>query len=141
VRNLTGLLGLVGLAMVAPVAGCGGSGVPTAAVPDDDPLVPSSDIIAKARALGDTPWASIDHVIEYDANIQPGNSGGPLVVADGRVVGVDYAAASFTNQSQSFAIAASDARSIVERLRQGENVDSLGVNSQAIVLATFDLAG
>jgi serine protease Do len=98
-------------------------------------------IIAKARAFGDTPWASIDHAIEHDANIQPGNSGGPLVVADGRVVGVDYAAASFTNQSQFFAIAAGDARPIVERLRQGENVDSLGVNSQAIVSEDGTLSG
>lgn len=98
-------------------------------------------IIAKARAFGDTPWASIDHVIEHDANIQPGNSGGPLVVADGRVVGVDYAAASFTNQSQFFAIAASDARPIVERLRVGEDVDSLGINSQAVVSDDGSLSG
>jgi serine protease Do len=98
-------------------------------------------IVAKARAFGDTPWASIDHVIEHDANIQPGNSGGPLVVADGRVAGVDYAAASFTNQSQFFAIAASDARPIVEQLRQGNDVDSIGVNSQAIVSDDGSLSG
>jgi serine protease Do len=98
-------------------------------------------IVAKARAFGDTPWASIDHVLEHDANIQPGNSGGPLVVADGRVAGVDYAAASFTNQSQFFAIAASDARPIVEQLRQGKNVDSIGVNSQAIVSDDGSLSG
>lgn len=98
-------------------------------------------IIAKARAFGDTPWASIDHVIEHDANIQPGNSGGPLVVADGRVAGVDYAAASFTNQSQFFAIAASDARPIVEQLRQGIDVDSIGVNSHAVVSADGSWSG
>ena len=38
-------------------------------------------IVAKAQASGETPWASIDSTIEHDANIQPGNSGGPLVAA------------------------------------------------------------
>ena len=44
-------------------------------------------IIAKAEAGGDlTGTSSIDHTVEHDANIQPGNSGGPLVGADGKVV-------------------------------------------------------
>ncbi len=98
-------------------------------------------IVAKARAFGDTPWASIDHVIEHDANIQPGNSGGPLVDPDGRVVGVDYASANFTNQSQFFAIAAGEARTIVERLERGEDVDSIGINGQAVVADDGSLSG
>ena len=35
-------------------------------------------IISKARADGDTSWASLDYVLEHDARINPGNSGGPL---------------------------------------------------------------
>ena len=46
-------------------------------------------IVAKAEAGGDlTGTSSIDHTIEHDANIQPGNSGGPLVDAEGKVVAV-----------------------------------------------------
>ena len=49
-------------------------------------------IVAKAEAGGDiTGTSSIDHTIEHDANIQPGNSGGPLVGSDGKVVAVNYA--------------------------------------------------
>ncbi|MGA1344847.1 MAG: protein kinase domain-containing protein [Ilumatobacteraceae bacterium] len=88
-------------------------------------------IVAKARAIGDTNWASVDHVIEHDANIQPGNSGGALVTAEAKVVGVNYAGGSLTNQSQFFAIANDIARPLVQRLTQGENVDSIGINGQA----------
>jgi serine protease Do len=42
-----------------------------------------SGIVSKENADGETNWASVDHVIEHDANIQPGNSGGPLVTDDG----------------------------------------------------------
>ena len=38
-------------------------------------------IVSKARAGGETSWASVDAVIEHDATINPGNSGGPLVTA------------------------------------------------------------
>ena len=41
-------------------------------------------IVAKAEPRRPTGWASIDHTIEHDASIQPGNSGGPLVATAGR---------------------------------------------------------
>ena len=48
-------------------------------------------IISKADAPGETEWASVDAILEHDARIRPGNSGGPLVNDDMQVVGVNYA--------------------------------------------------
>jgi serine protease Do len=87
-------------------------------------------IVSKARANGETPWASIDAVIEHDARINPGNSGGPLLAEDGHVVGVNYAVNIFDGQN--FAIAAPMARAIVDELAAGTAVQSIGINGQAV---------
>lgn len=97
-------------------------------------------IVAKAQASGETPWASIDFTLEHDANIQPGNSGGPLVSADGKVVAVNYATGARTNQSQFFAIDHSLAQEVVGELTNGD-FESLGINGQAVVDEEAGLAG
>ncbi len=86
-------------------------------------------IVSKARADGDTNWASVNKVIEHDATINPGNSGGPLVDKNGQVVAVNYAGNSETNQY--FSISRDDALAVIEKLRAGENVDSIGINGEA----------
>ena len=69
-----------------------GQEVYAAGFPLGDPeFTMTRGIVAKAQAAGDTPWASIDYTLEHDANIQPGNSGGPLIATDGKVVAVNYA--------------------------------------------------
>ena len=101
-----------------------------AGYPGGDRFTLTRGIVAKTDAGGDTNWASVDSVIEHDAKINPGNSGGPLVDEQARVVGVNYAGAAETDQN--FAIAAGQAQEIVDQLREGENVDSLGINGQAV---------
>lgn len=96
-------------------------------------------IISKARAVGVTDWASIDYVLEHDATINPGNSGGPLVDGSGHVVGINYAASSST--SQYFAISRDVATSLIGTLRDGQNVDSIGVNGVAVVSEDGSLSG
>jgi serine protease Do len=98
---------------------------------DTEPTL-TKGIVSKAKAMGDTQWASINHVVEHDANIQPGNSGGPLVTSDGNVLGINYAGADRgnTGTTQFFAIANDIARPIVDRLRTGD-FETLGVNGQA----------
>ncbi len=96
-------------------------------------------IVSKARAGGETDWASVDNVLEHDATINPGNSGGPLVDSDGRVVGINYAASSFT--SQYFAIARREALEIIDVLSAGGNVDSVGVNGVAVTSDDGSLSG
>lgn len=87
-------------------------------------------IVSKANAGGDTGWASVEGVIQHDATINPGNSGGPLVTGDGQVVGINYA--SLASANQYFAITADTAQSVISTLRQGQNLDSVGVNGTAV---------
>lgn len=87
-------------------------------------------IVSKAKAGGDTSWASVDGVLQHDATINPGNSGGPLVTGDGQVVGVNYA--SLASANQYFAITADTAQGVINTLRQGRNLDSIGINGTAV---------
>ncbi|MFO7537940.1 MAG: trypsin-like peptidase domain-containing protein [Chloroflexota bacterium] len=88
-------------------------------------------IVSKARTDGRTNWASVANVIEHDATINPGNSGGPLVTSDGKVVAVNYAGASSVGQF--FAIAQPQALPVIEQMRQGNDVLSLGINGTAVL--------
>lgn len=88
-------------------------------------------IISKEKADGQTSWASMDYSLGHDATINPGNSGGPLVAGDGSVVGVNYS--SRANANQYFAIDNKIAHSVIEQLRQGKDVDSIGINGTAIL--------
>jgi serine protease Do len=86
--------------------------------------------IVKAQASGDTGWASIEYALEHDANTQPGNSGGPLVSEDGRVIGVVYAGGDIGGYgtNQFFAIPGEIARRVADILATGVDQDSIGVN-------------
>ncbi len=88
-------------------------------------------IIAKERASGDTSWASIDNVLQHDADIAPGNSGGPLIDENAQVVGINYR---LNDSGQFFAISRDEALPLIEALRSGINVDSLGINSEAVTV-------
>ena len=98
---------------------------------ENEPTI-TKGIVSKAKANGNMAWASVDHILEHDANIQPGNSGGALVTADGRVIGVNFAGgdAFGTGTAQFFAIANDLARPVIDRLRKGD-FETLGVNGQA----------
>ncbi|HSO26504.1 MAG TPA: S1C family serine protease [Anaerolineales bacterium] len=89
-------------------------------------------IISKARADGETSWSSVESVIEYDATTNPGNSGGPVITADGKVLGVHYA--SLASARQAFGISRDIAKDVIDILRTGENVDTIGVNGEAVIL-------
>jgi serine protease Do len=102
---------------------------------DPEPTL-TRGVISKEEAGGETSWASVDEVIEHDATINPGNSGGPLVTTDGKIVGVNYAGASDVNQY--FAINAADARTIVEQLRGGTDLETIGINGEAVMTAEGD---
>lgn len=108
-----------------------GMDVLAAGYPLGDPQFTVTDgIISKSDFPGETEWASVDAILEHDARIRPGNSGGPLVNDAMQVVGVNYAGRDDTDQN--FAISVTDAAGIVEQLRSGVDVDSVGINGYAI---------
>lgn len=86
-------------------------------------------IVSKNDVPQDDSWASLDHVIEHDARIRGGNSGGPLVDPEGRVVGVNYAGRD--DLDYNFAIHRDQVLPVLEDLKAGTPVLSLGLNAQA----------
>ncbi len=86
-------------------------------------------IVSKADVPQDDSWASLDHVIEHDARIRGGNSGGPLVDPEGKVVGVNYAGRD--DLDYNFAIHRDQVLPVLEDLKAGKPVLSLGLNAQA----------
>jgi Do/DeqQ family serine protease len=61
--------------------------------------------------------------LQTDAAVNPGNSGGPLVDALGRVIGINTAIVGEVYQGISFAIPSNEARSVYERLRKTGRVE------------------
>lgn len=96
-------------------------------------------IISKAAANGETPWSSVDAVLEYDATSNGGNSGGPVVTSDGKVIAVHYAGN--REARQAFGISSAIAQNVVARLRAGEDVNAIGINGQAFLNPEAGLAG
>ena len=95
-------------------------------------------IVSKASASGNTNWASVKSVLEHDARINPGNSGGPLVDKDGKVVGVNYA---HNDKTQYFAIARVEADTVLADLKNGTDVNSIGVNGQVVLSKELNISG
>lgn len=97
---------------------------------DDVDYTLTRGIVSSTSADGETSWASVDEVVEHDARIRGGNSGGPLLDESGRIVGINYAG--IDDSDQNYAIAIEDARSIIEQLSAGQDVESIGINGEAV---------
>jgi putative serine protease PepD len=81
------------------------------------PTVSAGIVSALGRSLGD-----LSGLVQTDAAISPGNSGGPLVNARGEVIGVNTASATARGgegENIGFAIAIDDATQIADSLRSG----------------------
>ena len=76
-------------------------------------------IISKEDADGESDWSSVDSVIEHSADTLPGNSGGPIVTPDGKVVAVNYAG---DGVGQSYGIDRNEALKVLPSLMAGEDV-------------------
>jgi S1-C subfamily serine protease len=96
-------------------------------------------IVSKAKADGETSWSSVDSVVEYDATSNPGNSGGPVVDPQGKVIAVHYAGDA--NARQAFGISRDEALSVIDELKAGNDVDTIGVNGQAVASEDGSIVG
>ncbi|MDC2961802.1 S1C family serine protease, partial [Acidimicrobiia bacterium] len=96
-------------------------------------------IVSKKRADGENNWASVDEVVEHTANILPGNSGGPLVTKNGKVVAVNYSV--IIDYGQSFAISSNLASTVTSTLIEGEDILSIGINPEAYIDEEYEIIG
>ena len=102
--------------------------------PNGDPYTLTNGIVAKPAAPADTSWASVENEVQVTAQTYPGNSGSPVVDANGRVVAVEYAGGIPGSDiaGESFAIGAAEAKGVVDQIiKTGGNLDYIGINGQA----------
>lgn len=103
------------------------------------PSVTRGIVSALGRSI-DTRFGTITGLIQTDASISSGNSGGPLVDARGRVIGINTAVAT-TGMGQAvenigFAIDIDRAAEVVERLRGGESPSTTRPRARAYLGVT-----
>jgi len=105
-------------------------GYPATALSANDRLVATEGIVSVTRAKSDLGQyvAPLPNVVQIDASINFGNSGGPLVNLDGELVGVDTAVnPALEIEGQNYAIGVDRVREVVPGLAEGKSIAWTGM--------------
>ncbi len=100
-----------------------------------DAVTSTTGVVSAARTSYREPAPDVpsySDAVQTDTALNPGNSGGPLVDLDGRLVGMNAAVRSASAdgralQNQNYAIAVDRVRTVVERLRAGRSASWTGL--------------
>jgi len=84
-----------------------------------EPTVTSGLVSAKDRTITEPNGQILTHLIQTDAAISPGNSGGPLLDGQGRVVGINTAIAG-NGENIGLAISINHAEQLIQHLQNGQ---------------------
>ncbi len=82
------------------------------------PTVTKGIVSAKDRSLSSTDGTTLDHLIQTDAAINSGNSGGPLLDMTGAVVGINTAIIQ-DSENLGFSISIDSIKPLIDGLRSG----------------------
>jgi S1-C subfamily serine protease len=114
---------------VTGVGNAGGQGYLTAA--EGQVTAVEQEITVSDELTGE--GKQLDGLIETDAAIVSGDSGGPLFDADGEVIGIDTAASSNAQDPTGYAIPITDALEIVEQIQSGVETDTVTIGYPAFL--------
>jgi S1-C subfamily serine protease len=141
VLQLTGASNLVTASIANPstvnvgdaVTGVGNAGG-VGGVPDAAPgYVTAINQTITTEAEGSAAGETLNGLIETNADIQAGDSGGPLFNSDDQVVGIDTAAEAGGNRTAGYAIPISSALSIVSQIEAGQSSENIVIGYPAFL--------
>lgn len=114
---------------VTGVGNAGGTGTLTAAPGN----VTALDQTITTQAEGAAASETLNGLIQTNADIQSGDSGGPLYDADGAVIGIDTAASVGSSENQGYAIPIGNALKIVDQIESGQETESVSIGYPAFL--------
>lgn len=139
VLKLTGASGLTAAKYATSAASIGDSVTAIGNAEGTGDLVSAvGSVTATAQSItvqGDTTDASesLSNLIETNADIVPGDSGGPLLNVSGRVIGMDTAASSGARETVGYAIPIAEALTIAKRIESGVASGNVAIGNPAFL--------